>query len=86
MCECYSFPAGQLAWTGVEQATGWVGWLNRHAVPALLTPEFLAASLNPALLEKNDLLSAAFKHFDCDGDGAISCSDLNMVRGDGPAV
>lgn len=60
-----------------------MGWLNRHAVPALLTPEFLAASLNPALLEKNDLLSAAFKHFDCDGDGAISCSDLNMVRGTG---
>ena len=45
----------------------------------LLPPEFLAAALNRSLLEKQDLLVSAFRHFDIDGDGFISREDLQQV-------
>ena len=41
--------------------------------------EFLAATIHASKLEHGDRLVAAFRHFDKDGDGHISCQELHEV-------
>lgn len=53
----------------------------RSALPPMAAPtqEFSAAAFNHSLLEKKDLLKAAFAYFDRNGDGFISLNELNVV-------
>ncbi len=42
--------------------------------------QFLAATINVGKLEREEHLRRAFEHFDKDGNGQISHSELNLVR------
>ena len=42
--------------------------------------EFLAATINMGKLEREEHLKRAFEHFDLDGDGQISHSEIKTVR------